>query len=97
MAALNFGFDKRLPMLLQAKSGECGLACIAMVASYFGHDIDLRDLRAPRQHDHGDVDTHPSLASRFARFSPVKYSITRYGVWFASPASRSAITSSSSF
>ncbi|GAB2590990.1 peptidase domain-containing ABC transporter [Dyella jejuensis] len=32
-------------MVLQTEAAECGLACLAMIASYHGHDIDLADLR----------------------------------------------------
>lgn len=35
----------RLPMILQTEIAECGLACLAMVASYHGHEIDLNTLR----------------------------------------------------
>lgn len=35
----------RLPVLLQAEVTECGLACLAMVARYHGHDTDLAALR----------------------------------------------------
>jgi ATP-binding cassette subfamily B protein RaxB len=31
--------------ILQTESSECGLACLAMVASHFGHQTDLADLR----------------------------------------------------
>jgi len=34
-----------LPEVLQAERAECGLACIAMVASYFGKWVDLNTLR----------------------------------------------------
>lgn len=36
---------KRLPMYLQHEQAECGHACIAMIAVYFGHDLDLHALR----------------------------------------------------
>ncbi|WP_355586380.1 peptidase domain-containing ABC transporter [Xanthomonas cannabis] len=36
---------KRLPLYLQTESAECGLACVAMIANYHGHDIDLASLR----------------------------------------------------
>jgi len=42
---LQFGFAKRLPIYLQAESTECGLACLAMVASYHSYDTDLTSLR----------------------------------------------------
>ena len=35
----------RLPMLLQIEAAECGLACIAMLASYFGHRAEPAGLR----------------------------------------------------
>ncbi|MES2103918.1 MAG: peptidase domain-containing ABC transporter [Pseudomonadota bacterium] len=31
--------------ILQTESSECGLACLAMVTSYYGHNVDLADLR----------------------------------------------------
>ena len=43
--ALQFGWSRRLPMILQTEATECGLACLAMIASYHGHDIDLAGLR----------------------------------------------------
>ncbi len=36
---------RRLPMILQTEASECGLACVAMIARYWGHDIDLNVLR----------------------------------------------------
>ncbi len=44
-AALQFGWSRSLPMMLQTEAAECGLACLAMVASYHGHDVDLAGLR----------------------------------------------------
>lgn len=43
--ALQFGWTRRLPMFLQTEAAECGLACLAMIASYHGHDVDLAGLR----------------------------------------------------
>jgi ATP-binding cassette, subfamily B, bacterial CvaB/MchF/RaxB len=43
--ALQFGFGRRLPVILQAEAAECGIACLAMVAGYYGHQIDLGTLR----------------------------------------------------
>jgi ATP-binding cassette subfamily B protein RaxB len=31
--------------ILQTESSECALACLAMIASHFGHQTDLADLR----------------------------------------------------
>lgn len=35
----------RLPVLLQSGAAECGLVCLAMVASYWGHEIDVASIR----------------------------------------------------
>lgn len=43
---LNFGRVRRsLPLIMQDEISECGHACVAMVACYFGHCIDLPALR----------------------------------------------------
>lgn len=42
---LNFRGHTRLPVILQTEAAECGLACLAMIASYFGHRIDIDTLR----------------------------------------------------
>jgi ATP-binding cassette subfamily B protein RaxB len=42
---LSFFAKPRLPAILQTEAAECGLACIAMVASYHGHEIDLPAMR----------------------------------------------------
>ncbi|AWN40418.1 ABC transporter [Methylobacterium durans] len=43
--ALQFGFGRRLPVILQAEAAECGMACLAMVLGHHGHAIDLGALR----------------------------------------------------
>ena len=45
LAGLRFGGGKRLPVILQTEAAECGLACLAMVASYYGYQIDLPGMR----------------------------------------------------
>ncbi len=45
LAGLRFGGGKRLPVILQTEAAECGLACLAMVASYYGYEIDLPGMR----------------------------------------------------
>ena len=45
LEGLRFGWGKRLPVILQTEAAECGLASLAMVARYYGHDIDLPGLR----------------------------------------------------
>jgi ATP-binding cassette, subfamily B, bacterial CvaB/MchF/RaxB len=42
---MNNIFGPRLPSLLQTESAECGITCLAMVAQFYGHDIDLITLR----------------------------------------------------
>lgn len=44
-ALVQFGWRRALPMMLQAEAAECGLACLAMIAVYHGHDVDLASLR----------------------------------------------------
>ena len=44
-SALNFSGRRRLPVYLQAEAAECGLACLAMIASYHRHRVDLNSLR----------------------------------------------------
>jgi ATP-binding cassette subfamily B protein RaxB len=46
---LNFYGVKRLPVIQQTEAAECGLACMAMVASYHGHHTDLNMLRRLHQ------------------------------------------------
>lgn len=43
--ALNFSGRRRLPVYLQAETAECGLACLAMIASYHRYRLDLNTLR----------------------------------------------------
>ncbi|WP_229507237.1 peptidase domain-containing ABC transporter [Pseudoduganella rivuli] len=42
---LNFSIARKLPFILQTEASECGLACIAMIASYLGHHVDLPEMR----------------------------------------------------
>jgi ATP-binding cassette subfamily B protein RaxB len=37
--------SRKLPVILQTEMTECGLACLAMIARYHGHNIDLNVLR----------------------------------------------------
>lgn len=43
--SLRFWSGHHLPILLQTEAAECGLACLAMVSSYWGHRTDLASLR----------------------------------------------------
>jgi ATP-binding cassette subfamily B protein RaxB len=38
-------FWRHLPDIRQAEAAECGLACLAMIAGYHGHEIDIGTLR----------------------------------------------------
>ena len=42
---LNLFNSQRLPAILQTEAAECGLASLAMIATYHGHKIDLNTLR----------------------------------------------------
>jgi len=42
---LQFGFSRRVPVILQSEAAECGLACLAMVMGYHGHPIDIATFR----------------------------------------------------
>lgn len=43
---LNYSWRRHVPVVLQTEAAECGLACLAMIASFHGHQIDLASLRA---------------------------------------------------
>lgn len=43
--SLRLSGNERLPVIQQGELAECGLACLAMVARYHGHDVDLAGLR----------------------------------------------------
>jgi ATP-binding cassette subfamily B protein RaxB len=69
---LNLGLGRRLPMILQTEAAECGLACLAMLAGYLGHNTDLAalrrrfglSLRGARLGDLMRVGEHLGLAAR---------------------------------
>ncbi|MGX9217109.1 peptidase domain-containing ABC transporter [Massilia varians] len=45
LSHLAFWNSRRLPVLLQTEGAECGLACLAMVANYWGRRIDIPSMR----------------------------------------------------
>ena len=47
MGQLSFRFLSRARVhpILQTESSECGLACLAMIARFWGHDVDLPSMR----------------------------------------------------
>lgn len=42
---LFFSTKPSLPVFIQSEGAECGLVCLAMIANYHGHDIDLNSIR----------------------------------------------------
>src|SRR6185437_10984220 len=45
MAFLSEILSRGVPVILQSEAPECGIACLAMVASYHGHRTDLSAMR----------------------------------------------------
>ena len=45
MSIAELGKTRDLPIVMQSELAECGLACLAMISSFFGFLVDLRDLR----------------------------------------------------
>ncbi|MFZ6754714.1 peptidase domain-containing ABC transporter [Undibacterium sp. Dicai25W] len=45
LTMLQTSWRRRLPVLRQTEAAECGLACVTMVASYYGKMLDLAQLR----------------------------------------------------
>ncbi|GLQ89755.1 colicin V biosynthesis protein [Dyella flagellata] len=46
ISRLRFGWGRHMPIILQTEATECGLASLAMVASYYGYETDLAHLRS---------------------------------------------------
>lgn len=42
---LNFGLTRKVPLILQAETAECGLASLAMICGYHGLNVDMLNLR----------------------------------------------------
>lgn len=45
ISQLKFFSGKQLPVMQQTEAAECGLACLAMVAGFYGHRSSLTELR----------------------------------------------------
>lgn len=45
ISALNLAGKQRLPIIRQNETAECGLAVLAMIANYYGMEVDLGSLR----------------------------------------------------
>lgn len=42
---LNFTRERKVPVITASEAAECGLACLAMIANFHGHRMDLNGLR----------------------------------------------------
>lgn len=42
---LSLGIRRKIPVILQIESSECGLACLAMIIGYYGYESDIVNLR----------------------------------------------------
>jgi ATP-binding cassette, subfamily B, bacterial CvaB/MchF/RaxB len=71
--------QRKTPLILQTEAAECGLACLAMIASRYGHRVDLPalrqrysvSLRGTTLHDLVRVASNMRLATRALRAEPV--------------------------
>ena len=45
MENINFSLSNRIPLILQSEVTECGLASVAMIACYHGHQLDMPGMR----------------------------------------------------
>ncbi|HBT4634824.1 TPA: peptidase domain-containing ABC transporter [Klebsiella pneumoniae] len=45
VSKLNFSLINRTPVILQSEATECGIACLAMICSFYGLNIDLFNFR----------------------------------------------------
>lgn len=45
LSEITFWRSNTLPVLLQTEAAECGLICLCMIATFFGHAIDLSNMR----------------------------------------------------
>ncbi|HEX9172039.1 MAG TPA: peptidase domain-containing ABC transporter [Telluria sp.] len=77
------GFGGRLPLILQTEAAECGLACLAMVASYHGDGYDLTQLRrryglslrGASLQDLVAIASHLGMAARPLRVEPAELAL----------------------
>ncbi len=45
MSGIDWPWSERIKPMLQSEEAECGLACVAMIAAYHGHRVNLPGLR----------------------------------------------------
>jgi len=85
MTLLNFGWRRRVPVVLQTEVAECGIACLAMILSFHGHRIDLDtvrrrytvSLKGSRLSDLTDIAGSLGLATRALRLELTELSKLR--------------------
>lgn len=42
---LRFNWTRKIPIVMQSEAGECGIACLTMIANYYGNHLLLRQMR----------------------------------------------------
>ncbi|HIF9268075.1 TPA: peptidase domain-containing ABC transporter [Photobacterium damselae] len=55
LGLLSYSGKRRVPLILQAEVAECGLACIAMISSYHGYQVNIPPLRKKRTLDSNGI------------------------------------------
>lgn len=45
VSKLNFSLRRKTPIILQSEAAECGIACLVMISSFYGLNIDLFNFR----------------------------------------------------
>lgn len=55
---LSFNLASKLPMILQSEHSECGLACMAMISSYYGYETNLVAMRQKYPYSRGMTGAH---------------------------------------
>ncbi|BDI08049.1 peptidase domain-containing ABC transporter [Sphaerotilus microaerophilus] len=78
LGQLDFGWRRRMPLVLQFEASECGLACLAMLLNHHGTVTDLATLRAR----HGTVPQGMTLAdlARIAQAEQLSVRAVRLGL-----------------
>ncbi|WP_052284662.1 peptidase domain-containing ABC transporter [Kluyvera genomosp. 1] len=59
LSKIDFSLRKKTPVILQSEATECGIACLAMICSFYGQHIDLFNFR----HHYGSPSQGSSLLS----------------------------------
>jgi len=75
---LNFSGRRHVPIIMQSEAAECGLVCLAMIASFYGHRIDLNAMRRRRLFSINgvtlkslmEIASHLGFTSRAVRLEP---------------------------